>query len=443
MKKKNIIYFILLFLFFLFWNLFINVIQNDEIWNYGFAHNIYKGLIPYRDFNMVITPFYPFFMSLIFHIFGSSLLLFHIENAFILTILSFIIYDLIKEKIYVIGLFAIFFSDSLIFPSYNLFLLFLIILIIYLEKKKANDYLIGLVIALSFLTKQSIGFFLILPSLYYLKIDYKKVLKRSVGFLIPCFIFLIYLIIFKCLNQFLDLCLFGLFDFGKNNTSKFNFGYLFFILYIVVVLFLIKKDRKNINNYYVLAFSSMMLPLFDLHHSIVAYVVLIINLLSIYDFKYRINMKYIYFVCSFFIGLIMFKTYNSGFKIIYSNNVNHFEYRFIRYDSLEFTNDVIDYIKKNDDKDYVFVVSGAYYYRLITDSKITYLDLINYGNFGYKGTEKIIKMIKKNKNSNTVFVISEADLSDECQVDKKAVKYIIDHGKKIANVKIYDFYILE
>ena len=206
---------------------------------------------------------------------------------------------------------------------------------------------------------------------------------------------------------------------------------------------MVKNDRKNINNYYVLAFSSMMLPLFDLHHSIVAYVVLIINLLSIYDFKYRINMKYIYFVCSFFIGLIMFKTYNYGFKIIYPNNVNHFEYRFIRYDSLEFTNDVIDYMKKNDDKDYVFVVSGAYYYRLITDSKITYLDLINYGNFGYKGTEKIIKMIKKNKNSNTVFVISEADLSDECQVDKKAVKYIIDHGKKIANVKIYDFYILE
>ena len=43
----------------------------------------------------------------------------------------------------------------------------------------------------------------------------------------------------------------SLFDFGKNNTSKFNFGYLFFILYIVVVLFLIKKFRKNINNYYV------------------------------------------------------------------------------------------------------------------------------------------------------------------------------------------------
>ena len=52
-------------------------------------------------------------------------------------------------------------------------------------------------------------------------------------------------------------------------------------------------------------------------------------------------------------------------------------------------------------------------------------------------------MIKKNKSDNTVFVISEADLSDECQVDKKAVKYIIDNGRKIDTVQIYDFYVLE
>ena len=74
---------------------------------------------------------------------------------------------IIEEKIYILGLFIVFFSDSLTFPSYNLFLLFLIFLIIYMEKKKSNDYLIGFVIAFSFLTKQSIGFFFIFPSFYY------------------------------------------------------------------------------------------------------------------------------------------------------------------------------------------------------------------------------------------------------------------------------------
>ena len=45
----------------------------DEIWNYGFMHNIYSGLVPYKDFNMVITPFFPMLFSLPFFIFGSNL----------------------------------------------------------------------------------------------------------------------------------------------------------------------------------------------------------------------------------------------------------------------------------------------------------------------------------------------------------------------------------
>ena len=443
MRYKKVLKFLLIFICILFWNLIINVIQNDEIWNYGFAHNIYSGLIPYKDFNMVITPFYPFIMSLLFHIFGSSMLVFHIEMAFIITITCFLLYDLIKEKIYILGVFVVFFSDSLTFPSYNLFLLFLLFLIIYLEKKKSNDYLIGFIIGLSFLTKQSIGFFFILPSIYYLFINYKKVIKRVIGFLLPCLIFLFYLLYNNCLNQFLDLCLFGLFDFGKENTASFNFGYIYFIIYILITLFMIFRNKKNINNYYLLAFSSMMLPLFDVHHSVVAYVALIVCLLMSLDFKTKLNLKLIFSICTIFIGLIMFRTYNDGYKIVYPNNINRFEYRFIRTDSIKFTNDVLDYLEKNNDKDYVFVVSGAYYYRLVTDTKITYLDLINYGNFGYNGSEKIINMIKSRNISNSVFVISEDDLRDKCQADKSAVKYIINNGKKIGTVQIYDFYVLD
>ena len=90
-KYKKILITLSIFLVFLFINLFINQLQNDEIWSYGFTYNIYKGLTPYKDFNMVITPFYPFFMSLIFHIFGSNLLIFHIENAILLTTITLII----------------------------------------------------------------------------------------------------------------------------------------------------------------------------------------------------------------------------------------------------------------------------------------------------------------------------------------------------------------
>lgn len=65
-KKYNQKIILGLFLFgvFLLWNLILFPITLDEIWNYGFSHSLYSGLVPYKDFNMVITPFYPFLMSI-------------------------------------------------------------------------------------------------------------------------------------------------------------------------------------------------------------------------------------------------------------------------------------------------------------------------------------------------------------------------------------------
>ena len=36
----------------------------DELWNYNFARNVFDGLIPYRDFNMVQTPMFPIIASI-------------------------------------------------------------------------------------------------------------------------------------------------------------------------------------------------------------------------------------------------------------------------------------------------------------------------------------------------------------------------------------------
>ena len=83
---KKIIKYLLLFIIIL---IFLNIIpfDLDEIWNYGFAHSIYQGLIPYKDFNMVVTPFFPFFLSLFLFIFGSNSLVistndFNFNNLF-------------------------------------------------------------------------------------------------------------------------------------------------------------------------------------------------------------------------------------------------------------------------------------------------------------------------------------------------------------------------
>ena len=104
---KKIMGIILTFLVFLLWNIFLTPINADEIWNYGFAHNIYTGLIPYSDFNMVITPLFPFLMSLIFHIFGSNLLVMNIEQAIIFTIIIYLAYERLEENIWIFLLFLL------------------------------------------------------------------------------------------------------------------------------------------------------------------------------------------------------------------------------------------------------------------------------------------------------------------------------------------------
>ena len=118
-------WYLLLFIFVLIWNVFLCKLNTDEIWNYGFAHSIYSGLIPYKDFNMVITPMYPMIMSFFFLFFGSNLLTMHIINALMITHMFYLLNKLgIHNKMFI--LLFLCFPLTLLFPSYNLFLLYLL-----------------------------------------------------------------------------------------------------------------------------------------------------------------------------------------------------------------------------------------------------------------------------------------------------------------------------
>ena len=436
-RYKSIILIIFLFLLFLLFNLILFPTNLDEIWNYGFSHNLYSGLIPYKDFNMVITPFYPFIMSLGFHIFGSSMLVFHIEHAIILICLCVLLFLLIDKKAWFIVALMLF-PVNVSFPSYNIFLYFLLVLIIYLEKEKRSDYLIGFLLGLCVLTKHSVGLCLLLPSLYYIK-DLKKVGRRFLGFIVPLFVFIIYLIITKSMIPFIDLCILGLFDFASENGKAFNIYFVLFIIMIGITIYFIVKDRKNLVNYYVLAFYSIMIPLFDIYHFMVAFLAFLILILS--KVKKDIIKPGLFGISIILFSAVLLMDSRFKSKIIYPNNIKHFEYRFIDYDSILFTNKVNDYIKKNSDREFVFLNSNGYYFRLINDMKISYIDLINAGNFGYNGSDKLLKEIKKRKNS--IFLVDKSELSPIKQSDKQALNYVIDNGKKIGNIDFFDIYVFD
>ena len=424
-------------------NLFLYPITLDEIWNYGFSYNILNGKIPYLDFNIVLTPLFSFIMTLPLMIFGNNILVFNIFNIFIILGCFLLLHILIDDNMWLCAL-IFFIPFPILYPSYNLFLLLLFLYLIYLEKNEKSDYLIGFIVGCLILTKQSVGVFLLLPCLlYYLK-NKKKFISRLIGCIIPCSIFLIYLLITKSFMSFLDLCLFGLFDFAGNNsvTSKF---YLFvFILICLVTIIFIVKEPKNIYNYYALMFYSISMPLFDAYH--VGFQILVFVLLCFINFNFLKRLPIYSFAIFLVVYACLFVSYSYGnissFKKMYPNNINHFEYRYLGSKQVDFTNEVSNYIKKNKDYKYMFLDSNGYYFRIINDESASYLDLINMGNWGYNGSDKLIDSIKK-LPKNTRFFIDGVELVGQRQIDRRAIKYVIKHGKKVDKVGLYDIYILE
>lgn len=420
--------------------LFLNFIpfDLDEIWNYGFMHSIYSGLIPYKDFNMVITPFFPMLFSLPFFIFGSNLLVVNICQSLLITFVYFLL-EKMFGKVANIFLILLFFNYDMLYASYNFFIFFLFLVLIFMEKKKCNDYLIGIIIGLCVLTKQSVGGALALVSVYYLFKDYKKFFKRVVGAFIPVVIFLIYIFIVDCYKEFFDLCIAGLFDFGKENYVGNIFIILCYLLCLGVVIYKIIKDKRNINNYYVLALSIMVIPMFDYFHLkffVLGVLILFIEKISLK----RLNLDLLLYGCMLGITFINFSS-SVKFPITYPNNVKHFEYRYISNKHLEETKVVSEKLTSYKDREVIYLFEQSYYYKILNDLPITYFDLINTGNWGYDGSSKLLDALKD--KDNCIFVINKISFEGTRQSDKTALNYVLLNGKKIDEIYDFEFYIIE
>ena len=440
MKKidiRKIIPYILIFIFFLSWNLFIARLNLDEVWNYGFSNNIYNGLIPYKDFNMVITPLFPFLGSIPFFIFGSDLLTFHIFGSLVLTITIYLISKLVKDKT---NLFILLFliPVSLTYPSYNTFLLTLFIMLILSEKNKKSDYLIGFILSMLILTKHTVGFMLFLPSLLYLKNDYKKVLKRLSIISISMIVFLLYLIITNSLSQFINLCVLGLIDFSSNSKGI-NIIFILSLILIIINIINIIKDKKDINNYYLLMFSSILIPIFDLYHFEIYLIAFLIILFMNKDINLKININL--FAIGVIIGISVILLSERLDNIIYPNKINNFSYKLMDKKYIDYTNKINKKIKEYGIDNIIFLGEDGYYFKIINDRKTTYLDLINQGNWGYNGENKHLKEIKKNKDK--IFFVNKNELKSNKQSMKKAIKYVIENGKRINKIYKYDIYKLK
>lgn len=431
MNKNNIVELIVIFIITLFFSMFCLTFTNDEIWSYGFAYNIVTGLLPYTDFNMVITPLYQFLGSLFLLILGKSIISLLIMNSIICTIIFYLLKKTSNNYVYIV--YTLFFA--IIIPNYNLLcLLFLLILLGLEENKKNNDFLIGIVLGLTFLTKQNIGIYLCLPSL--LTKDIKKILKRILAFLIPVSIFLIYLFITNSLNDFITYAFGGISSFAKDNI------YISFAIFLIILSFIYLSYKyiktKKIKYIYLLLFQLIAFPIFGTYHVLIAFIPVLNEFFSNLKFKIPKLFTKLTF-CLFVILISVFSIYELKIeKKIINLNSEHFKYR-VTYNIYNL-DEIKTYLNSVDN---VYIINEfAYLYKLHADIPITKYDLLNNGNLGKNGEEKIINDFEKIcKNNPCSFLLLENEYDQKrSQTNKKIYNYVkknYQYNNSIGNYSIY------
>lgn len=431
--KNQRIELVCIFVITLLFNLICKTLDLDEVWNYGFAYNISSGLIPYRDFNMVITPLFPMLGALFLRIFGHSILVYHIFNSLICTYIFKYMKEYNNKSYYISYTIFLFFS----LPGYNIACLLLLYILINLEDKKANDYLIGIILGLTFLTKQNIGVYLCIPTLF-IK-NRKSIIKRIIGFIIPNIILLIYLLYNHALYSFIDYVFLGINSFAKNNGVIYKSTLLIWIIGLMYLIYEYIKT-KNRNILYVICFFGMTYPIFDPVHIMLPFVVAFNHFLN----KLNLNKKIIMATFTIFIASIF--TYNMVINTYkYPNSTNTFKYRKINKEVETSINTVTKYLESTTNKAFI-IDPYAYLIKLNAGIKIDKYDLLNNGNLGKSGANKIITEIDDYCNHNKCnFILYKPYVEDTsyAQHNKEIVKYVIDNYQEngeILKLTIYTNY---
>ncbi len=423
---KYIFAFLLFTLLFSIINIFLAADNSDQIWEYGFSHNIALGMIPYKDFNMVTLPMHSWINAIVLSIFKDRYITYLLFHNFLLALIPTSIYKYTQN--WNNSMFSFMLLIPCCWASYNTFLLVMLFFLIYLEEKNKSDYFIGILLAICILVKQSVGIFLLIPSLFL-----KNKTKRKKRFLTLIFIlilFVLYLLLTKTFLQCIDYTLLGLIDFSSKN-SQIN---PIFIFYIGLFIFLIKeyKKSKDIDLLYVLSFSTIVIPLFDFVHFL-----LVVNaIIILYIFKGKIkiiNQKKVSLVfLSLFVLYSLFIYYKyTDHYIIEWNKENVFYLTNTKSQYYNYLNDEIQKVyHENLDREVYLLTDFAYFFQLDHNLLINDFSLTLYGNTGYHGTNKLMKKFDALK-SGTLFII---DNNTNLQSNRELRNYIKKKSIKIKNI---------
>lgn len=433
---RYIFIFILVFLIYEFFGY--GITYGDPIASYGFSYAIKNGQIPYLEFNTISTPLYAFIMSLGLHIFDNYLM-FILEQSLFVTVVFYFLYRMFDKKSYWILLSLIFFGFYGILPTYNFCCFAMMVILLYLEKfHNEKDYLVGVIIGLCILSKHTVGAFFVLPTIILYFKDFKRILKRACGALIPGSIFIIYLLATGSFISFINLCFGGLLDFGSNNGNLFNVYFFICIVMLIIMIFILIRDRKNIINWYLIFTFMFVVPLFDMAHFGLffgCFAIMIMQYINIKNIDYfgRLGVLLIITVC------ILNVRMGISYDPVFMKDTNRFNYTLNSSYSNKLNKKVDKYFKKFDDP--LIISYHKMFYDISNGNDIDYYDVIMYGNFGYNGINNMIDDIKNMKDRYIIVDMNSylKDGEDE-QFAKEIAEYVMENCEMIDSKYGFDVY---
>ena len=79
-------------------NVFIQELANlDEMWVYNFARCMLNGLLPYKEFSIIITPLFPMISSIFLKIFGDEMIVLRFAEVLEIATILFMSYKILEE----------------------------------------------------------------------------------------------------------------------------------------------------------------------------------------------------------------------------------------------------------------------------------------------------------------------------------------------------------
>ena len=123
-------------------NVFIQQLSNlDEIWIYNFGRCIINGLLPYKDFSIIITPLFAYISAGFLKLFGDEMIVLRVGEVIQTTLLLFMMYKILERLkvnrgaslLCTLGIYYIY-SSTFCF-DYNWAVLLIALVVLYIELK--------------------------------------------------------------------------------------------------------------------------------------------------------------------------------------------------------------------------------------------------------------------------------------------------------------------